>query len=171
MKNKIFMLFVTLLLISFTNTSHAKTSKIISLKDGSQIVGQIIKFENGIYTIETATFGQIEINDSEIINISSKTQNPQKNIANINGATGELDGQVQQLQGALMSNPSFINEIQQIAQDPEIIELISDPSLMNKLTNPDAETLKNDPKMKEIMANPKINKLIKMTREMIKDNQ
>ena len=63
-------------------------------------------------------------------------------------------------QQQLMSNPQAMSELQQLLQDPEILQALSDPALIKEVTSHDYSAMKDNPKVHELMNNPKMRELV-----------
>ncbi|OGX57233.1 MAG: hypothetical protein A2306_01910 [Omnitrophica WOR_2 bacterium RIFOXYB2_FULL_38_16] len=155
-----------------TSTVLAQNSqKTITLKDGSVIKGTIVSIEDQKYIIDTDKLGKVEVEDSDIVSIttSTATQNAQAPVAQ-NALLGNLGGlgnaglpeQMQQMQNSLLSDPKMLAEMQTMLQDEEIMAIISDPSLMKDLLSNDPNVIQNNPKIMQLMNNPQMQALLQM---------
>ncbi|MDP8265259.1 MAG: hypothetical protein P9M12_07295 [Candidatus Aceula lacicola] len=149
-------LFLTLFLIStlfICHFSYAQNLKTIELKDGSQIKGNVLSLNNGIYSVETS-FGAIQVEEKNILNISSENSFPQAQSQKIG------KDQMMEYQQQLLGDPQVLSGIQTIAQDPEIQAAFSDPEFAQAIMAQDLQKLQNSPKFKDLLKNPKMQKLI-----------
>ena len=173
-----FLLLTFLFLILSSRFSFAE-NKTFSLKDGSTVKGTLISFQSGMFTIQTENLGQLQIKEEDVLSVNaagvvpaaaqplSAGSNPLGAMAGMGGSGGMspmLQQQVNNVQGQIMANPELFSMIEQMAQDPELVQIISDPAFMQQMmqavsTN-DTERLKNDPKIQKIMSNPSMQKLI-----------
>lgn len=160
-------LFLFATAISFADQSE----QVITLKDGSQIKGELSGIENGIYTIKTPIIGDVHVAAGDVASITTSggasaggvAQNNAGNAAGSLAAGASNPGMDQQFtaqQQKLMSNPEAMAEVQKIAQDPEIMQALSDPALVQAVTTHDYQALQNNPKLQELMSNPKMQALI-----------
>ncbi len=149
-------------------TAHAE--QVITLKDGSQIKGELIGITDGLYTIKTPIIGAVHVAASDVVNISNAAAAPvalpqaaaPANV--IPAASLPSAQQMQNAQAQLMANPMVMQDMQQLAQDPEIMQMLSDPELVKAVTSHDASAVANNPKAQALMNNPKMRALIEKLR-------
>jgi len=152
----------------------ADSTKIITLKDGSQLAGEITSVQNEVYSVQTKNLGLLQINGANIASITTPSLDtdlpapvfpiqPESSSSD----AGQFKNQVQQLQGQFLTNPSFIADIQSITQDKEIMQLLSDPELLGIVSSYNPEKIKNDPKIQQLLQNPKIKKLIEKMQQQV----
>lgn len=159
---KIFLLLVSASLL-FAAPAFAKT-QVFTLKDGSQIKGELVEFEDGIYTVNTTSFGEMQINQNEVVSVADPGATPA--VPTVAAPAGnaarnsELSQQVSAMQTQLMANPEFLADLQQMAQDPEIMNILSDPALVQAVTSKDVTAIQTNPRAKQLMDNPKMQALI-----------
>jgi len=145
----------------------ADSLKIITLKDGSKLAGEIISVQNEVYSVKTENLGLLQINGSNIVSITAPSLDaalpapvlPSQSVSPSSDA-GQFKNQVQQLQGQFLTNPAFLADIQNLIQDKEIMQLFSDPELLGIISSYNPEKIKNDPKIQQLLQNPKIKELI-----------
>ena len=93
-----------------------QAEQIITLKDGSQIKGQLSGIENGIYTVKTPIIGDVHVAASDVASITNGGATPATGIAQNNAGnaaalpqTGTTipitDQQIMTQQQNLMANP------------------------------------------------------------------
>jgi hypothetical protein len=181
MKTQIIPLICVLLVL--TCRMAAADTQVITLKDGSQIKGELSGVANGVYTVRTPTLGDIHITSNQVISISAETAgaavaSPPAANASANampavpalpglpaaGASGDMSQRITSAQNQLMANPEFVAEIQNFAQDPEITQLLSDPQLMQEIMSKDVNAIQKDPKAQALMNNPKMQALVEKLR-------
>ena len=142
-----------------TMPAHAK---VITLKDGSTVKGEIVNIENGAYKIHTETLGDVSIPDTNIVSITTEqpsvqpAQTTQKDVQNGITATPEF----KTIQGKVMGDPQMLGEIQQLMQDPEVMAILADPSFLATVQSGNIAALQSDPRLKSLSENPKIQALI-----------
>jgi len=167
MKKSFFVFFFLLPSLITFQTLWADTLKIITLKDGSKLAGQITSLQNEVYSVQTENLGLLQINSSNIVSITAPSLDvalPASALSshpvNPSSDAGQFKNQVQQLQGQFLSNPEFLTDIQNLTQDKEIMQLLSDPELLGIISSYNPEKIKNNPKIQQLLQNPKIKKLI-----------
>ncbi|MFC1510159.1 hypothetical protein ACFL49_00675 [Candidatus Omnitrophota bacterium] len=162
-------IFLLLLISLIASPLFAENIKTIQLNDGSLIKGEILSLDEDVYTVETSTFGTLEIKDADIASISSISQIQQQQTTS--AATtqslpsgNQLMQQAQQLQGSMMADPEVMTEMQNLMSNPEVMEILTDESFINSLmTNPEM-MLEND-KLKVLMASPQIQALMQKVQQ------
>ncbi|NLE64459.1 MAG: hypothetical protein GX606_00895 [Elusimicrobia bacterium] len=65
------------------------------------------------------------------------------------------------IQSRILGDPQIMQDIQDMASDPEIIALISDASFLTAAQNKDFAALETNPKTAALLNNPKVQRLIK----------
>ncbi len=165
------LLLTTSIALAQISSSETKT---ITLQDGTTLKGQVVGFQNGIYTIQTALFGQINLKDSEIVNIGAGpalTNNPSSQAPTVqpntqSAETNQLKMQALGVQQQLLSDPDTLMQMQAMLQDPQIMQILNDPEFVKAATNYDLQKIQNDPRTQQLMNNPQMQKLLnKMTNQ------
>jgi len=169
--NKIIFVFTVLFLSTVTSSFADQAGQVITLKDGSQIKGELSGIENGVYTVKTPTMGDVHVPVSNVASITNSkipiTAPPANHTAGNYASPGQLSGdmpnmdqQIMSQQQKLMSNPEDMADVQQMAQDPEIMKLLSDPALVQAVTSHDYQAIQSNPKVQELLNNPKMQALL-----------
>ena len=114
MKNNFQTFLAFFLLLGFPAVVLA-SPRIISLKDGSQLKGEIVSAANGVYTVKTQNLGKIELQEGEIISISSDSMTPPP--APTVAGTGNLQEKAAGLQNQILSDPKLLTDLQNLTQD------------------------------------------------------
>jgi len=158
---KLFLLCFGLLLMS--QLSWAASPKTVTLNDGSVIKGDIIKLENGVYTIKSTQLGEIKVEEEKVLSITSaQAQQIQKsNGSNTSSQNSSLKDQVQKIQGQVVGNQDIMEKIQSLLDDPQIKQIISDPNLMKDIMTYDEDTIRSNANLQQLLNNPRIQSLIK----------
>ena len=89
-KIKLIVYLVFFLSIAVFQQAFANTPKEITLRDGSVIRGELLSFQNGIYTIQTQNLGRLQIPETNVINIGVAGAPHQ----NHNGDNNDHNGQI-----------------------------------------------------------------------------
>lgn len=157
--------FFLLLGIASNIPLHADSFKIINLKDGSTIKGQVTKLKNNVYTIITPSMGEIKVNDSAIESIGSPAaQSPSTFQINPSSHSSDnnspFSNQLQQMQGSILTDPHLMADIQNLLNDPEILKIISDEKFKNDVMSQDVNRIEQNDRTQDLMNNPKIQALI-----------
>ncbi len=142
--------------------SISLADQVINLKDGSQIRGELVSMVNGVYTVKTQNLGQISINAANVVSVASTDGiAPAANTAQPQPISKQdVDAQFQKTQAKLMSNPEALADIQELANDPEIMKMLSDPALVQSVTNRDVNAIQTNPKTQALLNNPKMKALM-----------
>ena len=153
-------------LISISTDSYADTLKIIKLKDGSTIKGKVLQLENGIYTLETSNLGEMNIDESDILSITSQ-EFLEKPTTTSSTQKAELQKQVQQIQGTILADEEVIAEIQNLLEDDNIKAMLSDPKLLEDVISFDRQKIEQNTSIQDLMNNPKMRNLINKIQQKI----
>jgi len=141
--------------------SFAGETQTITLKDGSQIRGELTGVGSGVYTVNTPTLGEVKVNSSEVASISSGSAPLMQQQAQGGGyaqqaSGGDFNQKIQDAQKKLMNDPAMMEQLQAMAQDPELMKLLSDPSLVQAVTSHNVQAIESNPKAQALMNNPKM---------------
>ena len=145
-----------LFLISAASFVLANETQVITLKDGSQIKGELVAVGGGVYTIHTAAMGDVKVNVSQVASISNAAAMP----APAASADNNFDQKVQAAQHRLMSDPQMMMQIQEMIKDPEMMQLLTDPSVSQAVMSRDLKALQSNPKAQQLINNPKMRGLM-----------
>jgi len=162
------------LFLSANTFAFADTSdQVITLKDGSQIKGVLSGIDNGVYTVKTPIIGDIHVNAADVASITNGNvvptaapvaALPTNGVIAPNGlpstTTPNMDQQIAASQKALMSNPDSMATIQEMMQDPEIMQALQDPALVQAVTSHDYQAVQNNPQIQKMLQNPKMQALL-----------
>lgn len=160
--NKIIHIFTILLLSAYAPAFADPSDQVITLKDGSQIKGQLSGIDNGVYTVKTPIIGDIHVAASDVASITNGDAAAAlpANTSPSLGSTPNMDQQIAASQKQLMSNPQSMATLQEMMQDPEIMQALQDPALVQAVTSHDLEAVKNNPNIQKLMSNPKMQALL-----------
>jgi hypothetical protein len=151
--NKIIVI-CALFVLSITAASFADQSEqVITLKDGSQIKGELAGIDNGVYTVKTPIIGDVHVAASDVASITSGSGSASPSMPN-------MDQQVSDSQKQLMSNPQSMATLQEMTQDPEIMQALQDPALVQAVTSHDYAAVQSNPQIQKLMSNPKMQALL-----------
>jgi hypothetical protein len=148
------------LLTALVGPSFAENAKTITLQDGSRVKGNIVSMDNGFYTVETPSMGEVRIADSDIASIAAGEGPDQPQMPSNIAATPEF----QSVQAKVVGNPEIMGEIQNLMQDPEVMSVISDPGFIAAVQSGNTTELQSDPRLQRLIENPKIQLLIEKIR-------
>ncbi|MBI3602777.1 MAG: hypothetical protein HY209_07800 [Candidatus Omnitrophica bacterium] len=158
--NRISKILVFAFLVLLPQTALS-ADQIITLKDGSQIKGELISAVAGVYTIHTPTMGDIKINASQVATIANAQIMPAANPdATPSPSDDVMNQKIRSAQTKLMGDPEMMAEIQEMVKDPELMQLLLDPTLTQEVMSHDTKAIQNNPKAQELINNPKMRALM-----------
>ncbi len=131
--------------------------KVIELKDGSVISGEVISLANGIYTIKSDSLGMIKLEESKIRAIRSKA--PEN--AGATGGPATQGNDTQALQQKMMSDQEIMGMIQSLRDDPEFKKVMEDPGVMKAVKDGDVSALMANPRFMKLLNNPTVKEIEK----------
>ena len=71
-----------------------------------------------------------------------------------------MNQQIVAQQQKLMSNPQSMATLQEMMQDPEIMQALQDPAVVQAVTSHDYAAVQNNPQIQKLMSNPKMQALL-----------
>jgi hypothetical protein len=140
--------------------------RLVVLKDGSQIQGKIISYQDGIYVIRSASLGELKLADHQVQSIS--TMAARAPVASSNNAqikpmkTAErslMSGSLEQIQAQIASDPSIMSSVVELQSDPEMQALLADPEVMRAIQQFDLEALSRNPRIQKLMRSQKFKEI------------
>lgn len=163
MRSLIFLLILLPCSLAFAET------QIITLKDGSQVKGELTGINDGTYTIKTPLMGDVQVSSSEVTSISAEGAMPAAQPAAFNQAPAmpaqdDMSQKIQSMQNQLMANPAYLADIQEMMQDPEIAQIMADPEFVQAITTQNFNAVQSSPRTQELMNNPKMRAFIEKMR-------
>lgn len=133
--------------------------KTVTLKDGSRINGQIVGMKNGSYILRSAV-GEIAVPEDSVTSITAQDGPLSQNTPAAQSKNSAMSAQIQAVQGQMLSDPAILNDIQALAQDPDMIAALSDPAFIQAVQNQDLQTIEASPRFQKLMNNPGIRALM-----------
>jgi hypothetical protein len=155
---KAFTIACFLCLILFATGAGAGEQKVIELKDGSIITGEVLSLSGGIYTIKSESLGMIKLEESKIRAIQSKS--PEKGGASGGPAAAQGNG-TQALQQKMMGDHEIMDMIQSLKDDPEFKKVMQDPGVMKAVQTGDMAALLANPQFMKLLNNPTVKEIEK----------
>ena len=131
----------------------------IELNDGSVIVGEIIAFNQGTYTIKSTTLGTLMLKDSNIRTIRSPTTNSAA--PSSLSSNPAISSELQNLQNLIMNDPEMMNSIASLQNDPQFQAILQDTEIMNAITSGNFNELLNHPNFAKFLENKKVKEITK----------
>ena len=145
--------FFLLICMIFPVTVHGGELREIVLSDGSIIVGEIVSLTNGIYTIQTATLGELQVEDDrvEIIRNSSGRLEGSENAS--------VQQEILAVQQKIIADESVIHMILALQNDPDFQDVLQDESIMMAISSGDFNALMTNPKIVKLMNNSSVQEI------------
>jgi hypothetical protein len=138
----------------------------IELSDGSVINGEITSYIDGVYTINSKTFGEIKLESAKVSKIESV--NPPATSVPVNpaaGASSITSPGIEDYRQKVMNNPQNAAVITGLAADPQIQELVKDPQISNAAKAGDIQALMKNEKFMSIVNNSKLQEAVKKLKQ------
>jgi hypothetical protein len=167
MVKKIFPFIVSVLFLSLVCApAFCEQRRMITLKDGTSVLGEILSYENNVYTVRSS-LGQLQIKDEDIVKISTPGLEPSAAPASPQDNLGArpVDSDIAQAQQQLMADGNFMAQAKAITEDPQIMKALSQPDIMQAVINRDVKALEANPTFKNLLNNPKILDLMRSAEE------
>jgi hypothetical protein len=139
---------------------QAGTSKVIKLKDGTTLIGEITSMTNGRYSVKTENLGVVNFTDEDVLSIQSPGV-AAENSPLTGGSSSSLKQQVQSVQAQVMNDETIMESISELAEDREIQQLLQNPQLMNTIMTFDEQQIANDPAIQKLLERKDIQEIIK----------
>lgn len=117
----------------------------VELIDGTVVSGKLVSFYDGVYTIDSATLGTLEINETNVRELRSKSSATEAQ-SDISTQTG-----IQALQQRMLADEEIMQMITALLQDPDFQEVLQDEELMRAISSGDLNALKSNPKLQKLM--------------------
>ena len=146
----------------FYGSVFAGEFRMIELADGSRIYGEIVSFNDGVYTLNTDSLGIIEIDESEVRVIRFKSDGLKSGERESPERTS-IKPEIRDLQRSMISDEEIMNMIFSLQNDPAIQDILSNPEIMNAVKSGDISTLLANPKFMKLLNNIHIKEIQKRT--------
>ena len=161
---RLFLLFVLLILLTNTPAFADQGEQVITLKDGSQIKGELSGIVNGVYTVKTPIIGDVHVNASDVDSITKAGNAAAPVVAVQNQAPGSmpsLDERIATSQQKLISDPKSMVILKEMMDDPEIMQALQDPALVQAVSSHDYQAVQSNPGVQKLINNPRMQALLK----------
>jgi hypothetical protein len=146
-----------LCLILFAAGAGAGELKVIELKDGSIITGEVLSLSGGMYTVKSDSLGLIKLEESKIRAIRSRS--PEKSSAS--GGPAAQGNDAQALQQNMMGDQEIMTMIQALRDDPDFKKVMEDPVVMKAMKDGDVSALMANPQFMKLLNNPTVKEIEK----------
>jgi len=154
-------IFCSFILLSGAPAYCGQASR-FELTDGSVIKGEVVSYENNVYTVNTANLDQIKIEAGNISKI--EPLNYTSTGININPAIQTVSPA--QLQPSvngniLMQNPENMGVIMELTNSPELQRIARDPEVLEAAQKNDIQALMKNKEFMDIVNSPEIQEAVK----------
>jgi hypothetical protein len=130
----------------------------IELLDGSVILGEIVSFSDGVYTLKSGSLGTVQINESKIRVIRLKSYGAlTRELATPSDTPAGTD--VQALQKLMMNDREIMNMILSLLNNPDFKGILEDPAIMNAVNSGNIDALISNPKFMKLLSNPRFQEI------------
>jgi hypothetical protein len=137
----------------------AAEGRVIELRDGSVLKGELVGAGNGHYRIRTPVLGEIELPESEVVAIRSPGIGSPSPMSALPGAP-DLQAVMAGIQRQMVGDPSLAGAIMALQGDPELQAALADPAFSQLILSGNVAALGTDPRFLRLMANPAVQALI-----------
>ena len=153
---------------------------VFKLKDNSRIVGQILSYKDGVYTVETKSVGKVQVRTDKIAEIlfdavaestsSSSTASSPKTQANPDpseaaGAVFAFDSVLR----AVLGNPALMKDVQSLQDSEQMKAVLADETIRKAITRGDFAALMSNEKIIALLNDPKIKGITSQVQEKAPD--
>lgn len=137
----------------------AAEGRVIELRDGSVLNGELVGAGNGHYRIRTPVLGEIELPESEVVAIRSSASAVPSPVNALSGSP-DLQGVMAGIQRQMVGDPTLASAITALQGDPELQAALADPAFTQLILSGNVAALGTDPRFLRLMANPAVQALI-----------
>jgi hypothetical protein len=159
--NKYIFILSSIIFIALTLPSSAENPKTFTLKDGATFQGHLSSVENGTYTVESPTLGNVKLKETDVLSITSSEQplvTPSLNVPKL-ANTAASQEQMQAMQAKIASDPAIMADIQALASNPQLMQALADPALLTAVAQ-GPQALQGNPAVEELFKDPQMQALI-----------
>jgi hypothetical protein len=135
--------------------------RIVELVDGSQIAGEIVLFEHGVYTVESDSLGRLHIPSSDIRAIrSSRSPSSRQPAPASEGPDRSAALNLSHHEAQIVSDPAVLSMVMALRNDPDVLAVLNDPSIMQAIAARDYGALRNNAKILKLEHHPTIRQIL-----------
>lgn len=158
MKKPVIFCFVFMLLGSI---AYCGQESRIELTDGSVINGEIVSYAAGVYSLNTSSFGMVNVESSRVSRITPAGGQLSGIQPAVSPAASGSQVDFSKYQQKIMSNPASASLVTGMAFDPSIQALAEDPQIQEAVKKGDIQALMQNEKFMSVVNNPKMQETIK----------
>ncbi|HNW38933.1 MAG TPA: hypothetical protein PL125_05320 [Candidatus Omnitrophota bacterium] len=135
----------------------------IELVDGSVINGEIVSYLNGVYTVNTASVGEVKVAGDKVAKIEAAKYASSGTLTTdlVVKADDPASSQVSAYGKKLMKNPENVAVIKNVIGDPKLQEIAQDPQLQEAAQKGDIQALLKNPKFMEMVNSQEMQEAVK----------
>jgi len=142
-----------------------KRDVVVKLRDGSEVVGELVRVEDEQYFVRTESLGPIKIRADVILSIVFDTAAADRQpgapdtTRSRASSGGTDDGAATSLFGldailkAMTSDSSIMEKINQLKDDPDVKAVLEDPGVLQALESGDVSALFDNAKVRSLLEN------------------
>jgi len=151
--------FCFLFLFGLSTIGYCGQLSKIELTDGSIIQGEVVSFVNGIYTLNTNSFGQLKVDAAKIRKIESPGpySPPAAEIDSLPMAN--VNSQMDSVKNQIVNNPEISKTVAGLVADPQFQEILKDPEIVKAVNSKDIKALMSNEKFMGLVNNPKVQEI------------
>jgi hypothetical protein len=123
----------------------------IELRDGSIISGEVVGFADGRYLVQSATLGQISIDQAQIRSLQPGGA--------ADAGIGGYSAQIADLQRQMMGDADIMAAITAMQNDPQVQAALADPEFMQLVASGNLGAIQSNPRFKALMNSPDLRAL------------
>jgi len=144
----------------------ATDSQTILLRDGTKIKGRLIGVQGDTYIVQSPSLGNISLRASDVVSITAQDAPPLPPSDSGSSFSGpSFKAQVEGLQKTMLADPEILTALQELAKDPQFLEMINDPEFTAAVMNYDLEKVRNNPKSQLLMQHPALQNLMQKMKQ------
>ena len=142
----------------FSGAALAGKLNRIELVDGSVIIGEISGLNNGTYTVNSQGMGLLQIEESRIKQIGSADAGNSPVFAQPQ-SNDLVSSKAAAMTNKMMGDKETVGMVMSLQDDPQLQEILQDPEIMNAIKSGNSASLANNEKFMRLKDNPKIQEI------------
>jgi len=153
----------------------------ITLKDGTILKGHLVGVTESSYIIRTTQLGEVAVRISDLLSITDGHVQPAPatnqrgqgmgySMGGSPSVQAGFNGQINQMTQTFLADPAVQNNVQELLQDPEVMNLLQDKTVLEDAMSMDPERMQNNAHIQQLMENPKIQAMMLQMQERIMSN-
>jgi hypothetical protein len=145
---------IVILLVAVLPAAVAE-QKII-LGDGSEIRGEVVSMQNGVYTVRNSALGTVRIESQNIRSINTVGGGDNGSGEASISPTSPDAAAIQSIKSSIVGNAGLMSNMMKLQQDPAMRAVLADEEVMRAVQNLDLQSLARNPKIKALMNSPEM---------------